>query len=282
MIRKIAIAAVFAGAGLMLAGPAHSAAYFIGGKWYYFSLNLEALIAKVTGKDLKDGTFVSAEVMITSADTACSNPQAKVINPGNGPQGTLYVESPNITDENLLKKDRVQGNIYQTTASTVELVPEDQRLNPPDGICKDAEGVSQWFPLFWLDGKDESCDKNKPAEDLVAPICYKDYAMGTAYDADGKVTELTYVNGDYKGLPVTTNTLLTDWTYVYLPTEFKFKAAISTGGSEYGEMYGLCRFPLNPANGEPYGITNPPAGGWAASPAVYYDCIPITAAEYLY
>ncbi len=272
MIRKFAIAAVFAGAGLMLAGPAHAAAYFIGGKWYYFSLNFEALIAKVTGKDLKDGTFVSAVVNITSADTACSNPQTKVINPGTGPQGTLILETPNIKDDNFVKKDRAQGNIFQTTASTDELVPEDQRLNPPDRICKDAPGASQWFPLFW---QDKNCEKGEAAADLALPICYKDYAAFV----DGF---LTYVTGDLAGSAVTTNTLLTDWTYVYLPTEFKFEAEINTGESAYSQIYGLCRFPLNTENdkGEPYSITNPPERGWAALPAVYYDCIPITADEY--
>jgi hypothetical protein len=74
-----------------------------------------------------------------------------------------------------------------------------------------------------LAGQDESCDKNKAAEDLVPPICYKDYAAFV----NGF---LTYVTGDLAGSAVTTNTLLTDWTYVYLPTEFKFKAEINTGG----------------------------------------------------
>jgi hypothetical protein len=174
----------------------------------------------------------------------------------------------------LNKTYRVKGNIYQTTAKIVELVPEDQRLIPPDGICKDAPGVSEWFPLFW---QDRNCDKEKAAEDLQSPICYKDYA---AY-VNGS---LTYVTGDQKGVAVQTPN---DWTYVYLPTEFKFKAGIVTGESaSYSEIYGLCRFPLNPANGEQYGINNPPAGGWAALSAdgepIYYDCIPITADHYLY
>jgi len=119
MIRKFAIAAVFAGAGLMLAGPAHAAAYFIGGKWYYFSLNFEALIAKVSGKDLKDVTFVGAEVKITSADTACSNPQTKAISPGQGPQGTLLGTSEPLGPDDVVdlnKTYRVKGNIDQTTA----------------------------------------------------------------------------------------------------------------------------------------------------------------------
>jgi hypothetical protein len=272
MIRKIGIAAVFAGAGLMLAGPAHAGSYFYAGKWYYYSLNFEALIAKVTGKDLKDGTFVGAEVKITSPDTACSNPQTKVINPGKGPEGTVSGTSPNIDDDDLVKKDRVQGNIFQTTASILDLVPEDERLNPPAGVCKDAPGASEWLPLFW---QDRNCDKGKAAQDLQFPICYKDYAAFV----DGF---LTYVTGDFEGSRVTTNTSEADWTYVYLPTAFKFKAEINTGTSVYSQIYGSCRFPLNPANGEPYSITNPPADGWAALPPVYYDCIVITADEYLY
>ncbi len=276
MIRKIAIAAVFAGAVLTMAGPAHAAAYLIGGKWYYFSLNFETLIAKVTGKDLKDGTFVGAEVKITSADTACSNPQTHVIDPGQGPAGTLYGTSPSINDGDLVKDDRVKGNVYQTTATIIDLVPEAERLYPPAGTCKDAPGASQWFPLFW---QDRNCDKGKAAQDLVPPICYKDYATA-AYDANGTFVSLTYVTGDYAGTTVQDPQ---NWTYAYLPTAFKFRADLDSGTSEpYSSIYGSCRFPLNPANGEPYSITNPPAGGWAALPAVYYDCIVITADQYLY
>jgi hypothetical protein len=271
MIRKIAIAA-FASVAIMSAGTAHAGAYFIAGTWYFFSLDFEALIKKVTGKDIKDGTYVGAEVKITNADTVCSNPQSHLINPGQGPEGTLYGTSPNINDDNLTKDERYKGNVFQTTAKILDLVPEEDRLNPPSGTCKDAPGVSSWQPLFWLD---RNCDKGKAAADLQYPVCYKDYAAFV----DGT---LTYVTGAYAGDPVEYHdTSLSDWTYAYLPTAFKFVAYLesSTTGA-YSQIYGSCQFPLNPANGEPYSISNPPAGGWAASPPVYYECQEITADQY--
>ena len=269
MIRKISLAAVTAAMMMILAGPAHAGSYIIGGKVYYFSLNIEALIAKVTGKDLKDGTYIGAEVKITNADTACSNPQTHVINPGQGPAGTVSGTSPNINDGNLVKNDKVTGNVYQTTATIIDLVPAEQRLNPPAGICKETPGVAQWYPLFW---QDKNC--NKGAITNFGTTCYSDYAASDGYGG------LTYVTGNFAGQPVTYNTSLADWTYIYLPTALKFKAdLINSTTGVVSSIYGSCRFPLNPANGEPYSITNPPVGGWAAAPT-YYECVAITADLY--
>jgi hypothetical protein len=268
MIRKVALVVVFASMGLMLSVPSHAGAVKVGGTWYYFSLDFETLIKSLTGKDVKDGTFVGAEVKITSADSACANPQGKVI-AGEGPGTTVSGTSPNVNDNNLVKDDRVKGNVYQTTATILNIVPEDQRLNPPAGICKDAPGTSAWAPLFW---QDRNC--NKGSITGFQTTCYADFAVFT----DGT---LTYITGDSTGQPVTINTPLADWTYVYLPTTFKFKATLNNTATaeQYDEQYGSCRFPLNPANGEPYSIANPPAGGWAAAP-ISYECVAITADQY--
>ena len=123
MFKKIAIAACFASALMMVSAPAHAAAYFIGGKWYYFSLNFEALIAKVTGKDLKTGTYVGAEVKILNSNVQCVNPQGHLLDPGLGPKGTAYGSSPNVKDDDLTKLgNKVTGNVYSTTADRKSVV----------------------------------------------------------------------------------------------------------------------------------------------------------------
>lgn len=291
MIRKIAIAAVLAGVGLTLASPSHAGSYFYNGKWYYYSLNLEALIAKVTGKDIKDGTFVSAVVTINTADSLCSNPQSHVVLPGKGPKGIVSGSSGNIKDGDLVKKDRFAGNIYQTTATILDLVSEQQRLNPPtiDGIsqiCKDAPGASQWFPLFW---QDRHCNREGFPIDSNQPFCYVDYAAFK----DGILVYVTGVSpgnevpacspqdeciSTYPNKPPFYNKYY-NWTFVYLPTTFTFIAQVltktSTGETTNDEISGSCKFTLNPLNSQPYSITNPPPNGWAKlvnGEHVFYDC----------
>lgn len=274
MNRKFATIAVLAGAALMWANAGYSShrgkfeAHLIGGKIYWYSINFEELIKKITGSDLKAGTFVSAELKILSADSACSNPQTHVINPGQGPKGTAFGSSPQVNDDNLVRSDKVLGNVYQTTASVINLVPDDMRLNPPAGICKDAPGASQWQVLFW---QDRNCDKGKAPGDLLDPICYKEFA---AFGSDGF---LRFVTGPFAGSVVANKF---DWTFVYLPTLFKFKVDLIVGPGSVETNYGSCQFPLNPSNGQPYGITNPPAGGWAALPRVEYTCVPIPSGQY--
>ena len=86
--RSIAIAVCSAGALMSVSAPAQAAAYLIGGKWYFFSLDFEASLAKVTGRDLKDGTNLFADVKIDTSNTQCANPQGQLINPGQGPKST--------------------------------------------------------------------------------------------------------------------------------------------------------------------------------------------------
>jgi len=269
MIRKLAVAALVAGWTLAVTSPAMAATpRLIGGQWVYLSLDFTALIEKLTGKDINDGTFVGATVKILTADTLCANPQTKLTNPGQGPKSIASGTSPNINDGNLTKDDRVKGTVFTTTAVISDVVPAATRLNPPEGTCKSSPGVGDWQPLYW---QDRSC--NKGTITGYQTNCYQDYAgfvNGT----------LTYINGAFAGYPVTINSALADWTYIYLPTSFKFKATLnnSTTGSAYSDIYGTCQFPLNPANGEAYSITNPPAGGWGS--AVGYECVEITADQY--
>lgn len=284
MFRKLAILATFASAAMVLTAPAHATAYFIAGQWYYFSLDFEALIAKITGKDLKLGTYVGASVTILSADTECANPQSKLVNPGQGPAGqTITGISPNLTSDDLTKSDnKVYGNTYTTTATVLDLVDPSLRLNPPQDLCKNPPGAASWVPLFW---QDRNCSKGLPPEQLTDPVCYKEVAI-FVYNSDGTRT-LTYATGALSGTPVAAGSDCSpdnpycDWTFVYLPTGFKFTATLqnSTTGA-YSYLYGQCQFPANNETGAndpgaPYSISNPPVNGWAAAPPVYYDCAAI-------
>ena len=274
MFRKIAVAACCASTLMMVSAPASAAAYFIGGKWYYFSLNFEALLAKITGKDLKTGTYVGAEVKILNSDVRCANPQGHFIDPGEGPKGIAYGTSPTVDADDLTRTgNKVTGNVYTTTASVIDLVPEGQRLNPPADLCKNPPGNSSWQPVYW---QDRNCSKGLPVGDLTNPVCYRDLAVKN----DGV---LVYVTGPSAGTPVTN---AADWTFMYLPTVFKFKATlVNTASGEYDTLHGSCQFPANletaAANyGQPYSLNNPPVNGWAAWPPVGFDCVEIPSAQY--
>ena len=103
--KKITMAACFASALMMVSAPASAAAYFIGGKWYFFSLNFDSLLAKISGGDLRAGTTVKADVEVLASNVQCSNPQGKVIG-GVGPKGGAYQgTSPIVTANNLTKTD---------------------------------------------------------------------------------------------------------------------------------------------------------------------------------
>ena len=267
MLKKITMAACFASALMMVSAPASAAAYFIGGKWYFFSLNFDSLLAKISGGDLRAGTTVKADVEVLASNVQCSNPQGKVIS-GVGPKGGAYQgTSPIVTANNLTKTDnKVTGNIYQTTTTVdINTVRDADGL----GLCKDAPGTSAWQPLYW---QDRNCDKNKAVGDLMDPICYKERAT--------KVNgALTYLTGPLKGQLVGNPG---EWTFVYLPTAFKFKATLNVGSATPDFEYGSCTFPLNvepnaASYGQPYSINNPPVNGWAASPGVGYNCVAIPA-----
>lgn len=275
MFKKIAIAACCASVLMMATAPAQAAAYFIGGKWYYFSLNFEALLAKITGKDLKTGTYVGAEVKILDSNVRCANSQGHFVDPGQGPLGTAYGSSPNVDADDLTRAgNKVTGNVYTTTASVINLVPEEQRLNPPD-VCKTSSGNGSWQPLYW---QDKNCSKGLPAGQLADPVCYRDLAVkinGT----------LTYVTGPSSGTAVATASL-PDWTFMYLPTVFKFRATlINSASGDYDVLHGSCQFPLNneplaAIPGAAYSLSNPPVNGWAAAPPVGFDCVAIPAEQY--
>jgi hypothetical protein len=276
-IKKIFIAGCCAALLATVAAPANAAAYFIGGKWYYFSLNFEALLAKITGKDLKTGTYVGAEVKILDSDVRCANPQGHFIDPGQGPLGTAYGTSPSVDADDLTRTgNKVTGNIYTTTASVVELVPEGQRLNPPADLCKNPPGNATWQPVYW---QDRNCSKGLPVGQLTDPVCYRDLAV--------KVNgALVYITGPYTGALVSSVDNEANWTFTYLPTAFKFRAdLINSAAGTYDSLYGSCQFPPNneagaAMPGAPYSLSNPPVNGWAADPPVGFDCVQIPAEQY--
>jgi hypothetical protein len=273
MFKKIVVGACFASVIMMVSAPANAAAYFIGGKWYYFSLDFQADLAKITGKDLRTGTSVNADVHISEAGIACVNPQGNFIEPGNGPKATLSGFSPPVSDQDLLTREdnKVKGNIYRTTA--IVKLPKDPTVNP----CKTSNGVASWKPLYW---QNDHCDKAVPANQLGSTgnaVCYRELA---AKNSDGA---LVYVTGpltnSFVGNPL-------DWTFLYLPTKFKTKETLSNfDAGVYDTLYESCTFPINNEPlaafpGTPYSLNNPPVDGWAATPPVYYSCGPITESEF--
>ncbi|MEO6624037.1 MAG: hypothetical protein ABIN37_04305 [Burkholderiaceae bacterium] len=253
MFRNIAIAACFASALMMVSAPANAAAYFIGGKWYFFSLDFEAAIAKMTGKDLKTGTYVKADVNIVASDVLCVNPQTKFLTPGKGPQVRASGLSPSVKDADLTKDERYPRNTFITTA-VVELSP------PAAEICKTTTAQGSWKAAYW---QNKAC--NKGADQVVGrAACYSDLAVKEG-------DNLVYVTN---GNPVP-NQL--DWTIVYLPTNFEFTATLVNNVSgAYDVENGACQFGLNNENslGLPYGISNPPVDGWSqpGPVPVYYVC----------
>jgi len=275
MIRTFATIAVITGAALTSTSAVYAShlgypsTHIIFGQAYYYSINFDLLFKKITGKNLKEGTFAGATVKIGNADSACSNPQLKLIAPGVGPKGIVSGTSPSVDDGDLVKDDRYKGNIYQTTTTILELVPEGERLSPPEGLCKTTSGNGDWETLFW---QDRECDKGKAPEDLTDPVCYKEFA---GFDSEGT---LRFVTGPGAGNLVIGKE---NWTYVYLPTGFAFKIDLNFGETVDESIYGICNFVQNTEvgaakPGEPYSITNPPVNGWAAQPAAPYNCEPIT------
>ena len=271
MFKKMAIAACFAGALTVVSAPANAAAYLIGGKWYFFSLDFEASLAKVTGKDLRDGTRVFAEVKIDASNIQCANPQGNLVDPGEGPKSTSSGSSANVTDKDLTRSaNKVTGNVYTTTAAVA--LPKDPPLANP---CKDPNGVAEWKPTYW---QFAGCARGTATNPIPGsgPVCYTDRAVK---NADGT---LVYVSGPLAGTPVAAPA---DWTFVYLPTEFRYKAAVVTGADETGSEYGACNFPANneagaTSPGLPYSLDNPPTNGWAAYPPVSYVCTAIPLSTY--
>lgn len=268
--RNIALAACIASTLAMVAAPAHAAAYFIGGKWYYFSLDFEASLAKVTGKELNDGTTVNAKVTVTRSEVQCVNPQGQLVDPGQGPSATITASSDPLTDadaEDLSRTaNKVTGNTYKKKLAVP--LPQIAQTNP----CKTSSGVGEWKPTYWrFGGPDgDQCLRGVPATDPNA--CYS----SRAYFVDG---QLTYLNG----VPVepdnpagaTPAEKWSSWTLVYLPTEYSYEGTITTGGVLSKEAAkGVCTFGPNTEAGarfpgQPYSLSNPPVYGWAFAPVAY-------------
>lgn len=262
--RKIAIAACSASVLFAASAPASAAAYLIGGKWYFFSLDFEASLAKVTGKDLKDGTRVFAAVQIDASNIQCANPQGNLVDPGEGPRATAFGTSEDVTDKDLTRTgNKVTGNIYKTTAAVA--LPKEPDVNP----CKDPNGVAEWKPTYW---QFDNCARGTATNPIPTslPVCYTDRAVKLN-------NTLVYASGPLTGTAVANPA---HWTFVYLPTAFRYKAAVETGSMETSSEFGSCHFPANNEAGAaypglPYSLDNPPVNGWAAYPPVSYVCTAI-------
>jgi hypothetical protein len=287
MISKFATVAVLAGVALISTIAVHAShlgyksTHIILGKAYYYSLNINALITALTGRDIKDGTQLKAEVKILSSETACLNPQSHIINPGEGPKGNISLISDPLNSSNLVKSDRTKST-FSTTATGDLVLTEALRLT---SICKDSPGTSQWYQLYW---QDRNCKKGDPI--TANNTCYTEFAR-----FDGAI--LKYVD---TGLPVpdclldATNSncgspynKYHNWTFVFLPSVFAMKAYVQiAGGTEPdSDFYWSCQFkPNNEAGannpGAPYSFNNPPVNGWAGVPAAEYACTPITKVQY--
>jgi hypothetical protein len=238
-------AVVMVSAGVVLSSAVNAQTLRIGGA-YYNTLDVTTIIEKLTGRDIKDGAFVSADVSVTSSQTRCINPQLKVVD-GNGPKPTGSGTSTPITseDETVVKGDRVKSRF-------VKQVPIDLSLgNPEADYCKEpgeSPSVTKWYQVYW---RDEGCLKS--GETGTLPYCYADYAY--IDPADGVMKYLD-------GAPVPDRS---NWTFVFLPLRFAVYGVLEAEvtSEELDYVYAACEIGINPANGLPYSLSNPPDGGWA-------------------
>ncbi len=252
MIKKIAIGACFASALLMVSAPANAAAYLIGGKWYYFSLDYDAVLKKVTGKDLKLVTQVKGDVTITRSQIQCGNPQGYILNPGEGPQLSTSGTSDPFSLEDLDKSDRSKSTFKKTVQLPLPVDPVDGAC---DGPANSPNG--DWKALYW---QKSGCDRGD--ETAYGVMCYSLLAYKNISDGN-----LYYVTGPSKGLQVGDNT---QWTFVYLPTEFSYTSTVTVGGVPTGGITGTCQFAYNPAYPDQrYSLDYPPVEGWAKAKAAY-------------
>lgn len=308
MIRKFTTIAAVAAAALMSMNAVHAShlgyksTHIIGGKAYFFTLNFSALITSLTGRDIKDGTQLVADVKISDSDTACANPQTHRVMPGVGPKGNVVLTSEPLSESDVLdKNDREKRNIFATTATSDALVPAEFRLRDDLGLCKETAGT-QWVQMFWED-KSPPCIKGQ----ATGNTCYGAYTASTGY------TRLAvWMNNSLTIVPSSTalqctRTLKTpapaagedpynyfgadceNWTFVFLPTMFALKAYVTTAGvaDTDSNTYYSCQFNINndagaPRSGEPYGIGNPPDAGWGGpvANAASYQCDAITDEQY--
>lgn len=241
VFKKIAVSALCASALAMVSVPASAAAYLIGGKWYYFSLDYDATLKKVTGKELKSGLQVKSDATVLESQIQCGNPQGSLINPGQGPQLSVGTVSDPLSEANVDKSDRSKSTFLKTVK--VQL--------PPDGVntCESPANSpnGEWKPLYW---KKDGCARG----DEIGESCYSAYAYKKA---DGS---MYYVSGPLDGQQISDTG---NWTFVYLPTKFGYVSTVLVGGEPTVGVKGTCSFAANPLNGEPYSLTNPPFGGWA-------------------
>lgn len=250
MFKKMAIAACFAGALTMVSAPANAAAYLIGGKWYFFSLDYDATLKKVTGRELNDGLTVTSNVTITGSQILCGNPQGNVINPGVGPTlSTTATSAPVDAFTDVVKSDRSKSTFKKTVQ--VPLNPQD-----PVGACVSPANSpnGQWKLLYW---QKDFCNRGTdPTQYEFPTMCYADLAYK---DDNG---QLVYTGS---GNPVIN---VDGWAFVYLPTNFDYKSIVNVDGIPTTAVKGNCKF-ANNTNGQPYSLSNPPAGGWASARTLY-------------
>ncbi len=289
MFKKIATVACLASAMSMVSAPASAAAYFIGGKWYYFSIDFEADLAKVTGKDVKDGTRVQVAAKITNSNVQCGNPQGQLIS-GVGPTGTVTGTSKFVdpADQVLIRDNRVKGNVYKSTTQVTKLVANGLK---PDFGCENSAGNGNFVPVYW-----RYLNCNKGGITGFPEACYQERAVATSFDTNGVATALMYSTGP-RWREAITGDDINNWTYVYLPTAFNYRATIevltdatttpptyTTTTEPDGRQFGSCSFPANNEPGaayygQTYSLNNPPVNGWAATP-IDFTCGPITETDY--
>ena len=255
-VRKIAIAACFASALTMVSAPASAAAYLIGGKWYFFSLDYDATLKKVTGKELNAVITVTSDVGITLSQVQCGNPQGHLLDPGEGPQLSGTGTSPPVGINDVEKSDRSKSTFKKTVQVELPLPPG---VNPCDSPANSING--DWQTLYW---QKSTCDRG--IETATGVKCYSDLAYRNANDFNN----LYYVTGSLKGTRVGNNG---DWTFVYLPTAFSYTSTVKVGGTPTSFVTGQCSFGNNndpgADNTQPYSLKNPPIAGWANARTLY-------------
>ena len=245
--KKIVIAACFASALTMVAAPASAAAYLIGGKWYFFSLDYDATLKKVTGKELNAGLTVTSDVLVTGSQILCGNPQGNRVDPGNGPTlSTSATSDPLDPTVDVVKSDRSKSTFKKLVQ--VDLNPAIAGI-PCDSPANSLNG--EWKLLYW---QNTLCDRG--AETQYGVMCYSDFA----YKKDDGYLYYTG-SGNAVGNE-------SGWTFVYLPTGFDYVSTVNVDGIATSAVKGTCTF-ANNTNGKPYSLKNPPLDGWANARTLY-------------
>jgi len=291
-MKKLWIGAGLVGTMLCGTAPASADAFFFDGVWYFFTLNFEGKIAKLTGADINDGTIVETKSFVLGSQVACVNPQTKVINPGEGPYvGVSGVSEPVGESDAINKSQRQKRNEFTKTATSIlarqgGVIGGLPFLPNQDQLCKNVGGNGNWIPVYWQDKNCKKLGVPYPDPDVSTnDICYSDLVTKVGESPTGPVYQ--YISSSTQAIGSTFTDTANNWTYVFLPILIAGRANLQTGGEDTVSSYKYykCSLELNTDSnaafpGQPHSLTNPPAQGWASKHVKYSICYPFTEQEF--